>query len=46
MVKLSALGIKKMKMGSIFCVFPILFSIYVTHHLCTLKLPTGDILFT
>ena len=37
-VKLVAPGIRKMKGSNFACVFPILFSIYLTIHICSSKL--------
>ena len=41
-VKLIAPGIRKMKVSNFTCVFPILFSIYLTLHLCPSKFSSDD----
>ena len=41
-VKVVAPGIRKMKVSNVACVFPILFSIYLTVHLCPSKLSSDD----
>ena len=38
LVTVVATGIRKMKVSNVACVFPILFSIYLTIHLCPSKL--------
>ena len=42
-VKVVAPGIRKMKVSNVACVFPILFSIYITFHLCPSKLSSDDL---
>ena len=42
LVKVVAPGIRKMKVINFACVFPILFSIYLTLHLCPSKLSSDD----
>ena len=42
-VKVVAPGIIKMKVSNVSCVLPILFSIYITIHICLSKLSTDDI---
>ena len=42
-VKVVAPGIIKIKMSNVVCDFPILFSIYLTFHICTSKLSTDDL---
>ena len=42
-VKVVAPGIRKMKVSNVVCVFPILFSIYLTIHLCPSKLSSDDL---
>ena len=44
-VKLVASGIRKIKVRNFACVFPILFSIYITLHICPSKLSTDDMQF-
>ena len=41
-VKVGAPGIRKMKVSNVACVFPILFSIYLTLHLCPSKFSSDD----
>ena len=45
-VKVVALGIIKMKVSNVACVFPILFSIYLTLHLFPSKFSADDLLFS
>ena len=42
-VKVVAPGIRKMKVSNVACVFPILFSIYLTIHLCPSKFSSDDL---
>ena len=42
-VKVVATGIRKIKVINVACVFPILFSIHLTLHLCTSKLSSDDV---
>ena len=42
-VKVLAPGIRKMKVINVVCVFPIIFSIYLTIHLCPSKLSSDDL---
>ena len=41
-VKLVAPGISKSNVSDVACVFPILFSVYLTLHLCSSKLSSDD----
>ena len=43
LVKVVAPGIRKIKMSNFACIFPILFSIYLTLHLYTSKLSSDDL---
>ena len=43
LVKMVAPGIRKMKVSNVACVFPILFSIYLTIHLCPSKFSSDDL---
>ena len=42
-VKVAAPGIRKIKVSNVACVFPILFSVYLTLHLCPYKLSSYDL---
>ena len=42
-VKVVATDIRKMKVSNVSCVFPILFSIYLTLHLCPSKFSSDDL---
>ena len=42
-VKLVAPDIRKMKVSNVACVFPILFSIYLTIHLCSSRFSSDDL---
>ena len=42
-VKVIAPSIRKMRVSNVACVFPILFSIYITPHLYTSKLSSYDL---
>ena len=44
-VKVVAPGIRKMKVNNFACVFPILFCIHLTLHLCPSELSSDDLLF-
>ena len=46
MVKVVVLGIRIMKVSGVACVFTILFSIYLTIHLCTSKLSSDNFWFS
>ena len=45
LVKVVASGIRKMKVSNVSCVFPILFSIYLTLHICLSKFSLDDLWF-
>ena len=42
-IKVVAPGIRKMKVSNVTCIFPILFSIYLTIHLCPSKFSSDDL---
>ena len=44
-VKVVASGIIKMKVGNFACVLPILFSLYITLHICPSRFSADDFLF-